>query len=193
MNNAYGKSEEYHPEKILEEQQRFEDRNIENSMRYAPQSTPTKRALSEDDRDDGEYENRRSMSEDDRDDGDERKYTHNEASGLSGVALLNVSNHDNQNEQGLQTRPQPVQLRLDKGSKSSRKRKQNQILKHPMLEPCKCKKNCADKFTETLRKDLHGKYWEMPYDKRQTWLCGQTTSRNNARVRVGRDETEGTK
>ena len=46
MNNAYGKSEEYHPEKILEEQQRFKDRNIENSMRYAPQSTPTKRTLS---------------------------------------------------------------------------------------------------------------------------------------------------
>ena len=92
-------------------------------MRYAPQSTPTKRALSEDGRDDGEYENRRSMSEDDRDDGEEQEYTRNVASGLSGVALLNVSNYDNQNEQGLQTRPQPVQLRLGKGSKSSRKRK----------------------------------------------------------------------
>ena len=66
MNNAHGKSEEYHPEKILEEQQRFEDRNIENSMRYALQSTPTKRTLAEDDRGDGEYENHRSMSEDDR-------------------------------------------------------------------------------------------------------------------------------
>ena len=141
------------------------------------------------------YENCRSMSEDDRDDdGEEREYTHNEASGLSRVALLDVSNHDNQNEQGLQTRPQPVQLRLEKGSKSSRKRKQNQILKHPMLEPCKCKKNCADKFTETVRKDIHSKYWEMPYDKRQTWLCGPDKfTKQSTCPHLGRDETEGTK
>ena len=40
----------------------------------------------------------------------------------------------------VQARAQPL-LRLDGVTKSSRKRKQNQFTKYPMVEACKCKKN----------------------------------------------------
>ena len=57
------------------------------------------------------------------------------------------------------SRPLPI-IRLDKGAKSSRKRKRNQMEKHPMIEPpCSCKKNCPGKFTEDVRRGIHTKYW----------------------------------
>ena len=190
--------EEYQPDNILKEQQRFDERNADFTIWRGPQtSTPIKRAQYEDDRaSDGENPENRPVSEDNR--ASDGEIARNETIGVSGVSLLdptNVDAPDNQIEQELQlnteentnhdvqARPQP-ELRLDKGAKSSRKRKRNQVNKHPILEPCTCKQNCTTKFCESVRKEIHSKYWEMPYDKQQTWLSGQTTSRNPNRIRV---------
>ena len=61
-----------------------------------------------------------------------------------------------------------------------------------MLGPCECKQMGATKLCDSTRKDIHAKYWEMPYDIQQTWLSGQTTSHNPSRIRI-REEARRTK
>ena len=103
-------------------------------------------------------------------------------------------------------RPLPV-LRLDKGKKSSRKRKKDQGLKHPILNVCPitgklrpavelpdssgcgetCKKTCRSKFSVSVRENIHKKYWEMEYNERSAWLAGQSTSRRPKCERIRGD------
>ena len=43
--------------------------------------------------------------------------------------------------------------------------------KHPMLEPCSCKKlKCITKIDENRRTDVHRQFWEMTYKEQGIWL-----------------------
>ena len=102
-------------------------------------------------------------------------------------------------------RPLPL---LEKGSKSSRKRKRNLAAKHPILNVCPtsqkllpmneiphasgcsrtCRKLCGENFNASAREEIHKQFWEMNYDERSTWLAAQVTSRKPVRIRVSEED-----
>ena len=120
------------------------------------------------------------------DDGDARTDDNNDDNDVSCVAEThNGVSRDTENENN--THPCPSG---EKGSKSSKKRKRDQSAKHPMLSPCSCKQRCGETFSHPVRTNIHSKYWEMPYNQKQTWLWWQMNSENPARTRIHGDERQ---
>ena len=79
---------------------------------------------------------------------------------------------------------------MDKGKKSSRKRKMLLIAKHTILDPsCKCTNDCK-KFDDEVKREIHTKYWELSYYNQQARLCGQTTCKRPTRARIHRESRQ---
>ena len=56
-------------------------------------------------------------------------------------------------------------------------------VKHQLLPPCKCKRNCLLKINEDRRSAIHDQYWKLPYNYRRTWLHNHVKVRATKRLR----------
>ncbi|KAJ8361175.1 hypothetical protein SKAU_G00177000 [Synaphobranchus kaupii] len=57
-------------------------------------------------------------------------------------------------------------------------------LKPPIREPCghKCRRKCIDKFSEDRRREIWGKYWDMPYPERHAFIFYSVSQVPTAKV-----------
>ena len=54
----------------------------------------------------------------------------------------------------------------DDPSPKNRKRAE----KHPLLESCRCKKECLKSFSEVERNRLHTVFWQLDYNHQKAWV-----------------------
>ena len=79
---------------------------------------------------------------------------------------------------------------LERGNRSSKKRKPTLKDTHPLLAVRCCKKECFSEISVERRKDIYERYWEMDYDSQRLWISGKITLLETKRRRKSTDKAK---
>lgn len=88
----------------------------------------------------------------------------------------NIAIEENNNQEEEDSNKTPAYIPQNK---KRRRTTEEQIiynkLKHPLLDPCNCKKRCAQRISEDERQRLHDDFWNIDRHSQRIWLSSHVT------------------